>query len=56
MKQFVALFAAMLLAVAAVGSTFAQQPPKGAEGPIMQKQDPKDAGVPDLHKEQKKAQ
>lgn len=56
MKQFVALFAALLLAVVVVGSTFAQQAPKGAEGPIMQKQGPTDAGGRDVPKEQKKAQ
>jgi hypothetical protein len=57
MKKFVAVFAAVLLTVAVVGPTFAQQAqtPKGTEGPDIRKVEPKGTEGPDVRKKKKTA-
>ena len=58
MKKFVAVLAAVLLAVAVVSPVYAQQAPapKGTEGPDVRKQEPKGTEGPDVRKSEKKKQ
>lgn len=56
MKKLVSVLAMLLLLVAVTAPAFAQQAPKGTEGPDIRKQEPKGTEGPDVRKESKKKQ